>query len=147
MLVLLMLPMLFLEQLSTPLRLEYSIEVARGDTTMLEIAAAFSRVLGKTVQYQQIPFEAFEQQIGEELTITFSRVLGKTVQYQQIPFEAFEQQIGEELTIMYRWFENVGYAADLVQLKRDFPAQTNFESYLRDHDWQNQPEARLMSGR
>jgi len=81
-----------------------------------------------------------------EIAAAFSRVLGKTVEYQQILFEAFEQQIGEELTIMYRWFENVGYAADLAQLKRDFPAQTDFESYLRDHGWQNQPEAQPMSG-
>ncbi|MBD1889866.1 NmrA/HSCARG family protein [Coleofasciculus sp. FACHB-SPT9] len=82
-----------------------------------------------------------------EIAAAFSRVLGKTVQYQQIPFEAFEQQIGEELTMMYRWFENVGYAADLEQLKRDFPAPTDFESYLRDHGWHNQPEAHPMSGR
>ncbi|MEG4409094.1 NmrA/HSCARG family protein [Microcoleus sp. MON2_D5] len=82
-----------------------------------------------------------------EIAAAFSRVLGKTVEYQQIPFEAFEQQIGEELTIMYRWFENVGYAADLAQLKRDFPAPTDFESYLRDHDWQKQSEARPLSAR
>ena len=82
-----------------------------------------------------------------EIAAAFSRVLGKTVEYQQIPFEAFEQQIGEELTIMYRWFENVGYAADLAQLKRDFPALTDFETYLRDHDWQKQPEARPLSAR
>jgi len=82
-----------------------------------------------------------------EIAAALSRVLGKTVQYQQIPFEAFEQQVGEELTIMFRWFEDVGYAADLAQLKRDFSAPTNFESYLRDHDWQNQPEAHPMSGR
>jgi len=81
-----------------------------------------------------------------EIAAAFSRVLGKTVEYQQIPFEAFEQQNGEEVTISYRWFENVGYAADLAQLKRDFPAQTDFESYLRDHGWQNQPEAQPMLG-
>ncbi|MGL5872371.1 MAG: NmrA/HSCARG family protein [Xenococcaceae cyanobacterium] len=81
------------------------IEVASVDMTMPEIAAAFSRVLGKPVNYQQIPFEAFEQQAGEEVTI------------------------------MYRWFENVGYAADLTALKRDFPAPTDFESYLRDRGW------------
>ncbi|MDF5722633.1 MAG: NmrA/HSCARG family protein [Rhizonema sp. PD37] len=80
-------------------------EVASVDMTMTEIAAAFSRVLGKTVNYQQIPFEAFEQQVGAELTT------------------------------MYRWFENVGYKADLAELKRDFPSPTDFESYLRDHDW------------
>jgi uncharacterized protein YbjT (DUF2867 family) len=70
-----------------------------------------------------------------EIAAVFSRVLGKPVEYQQIPFEAFEQQAGEEVTIMYRWFENVGYNANLAELKRDFPAPTDFESYLRDHDW------------
>ena len=77
---------------------------------------------------------------GVEMTITeiataFSRVLGKSVNYQQIPFEAFEQQVGKEVTIMYRWLENVGYIADLAELKRDFPAPTDFESYLLVHDW------------
>ncbi len=86
-------------------------EVASVDMTMTEIAAAFSRVFGKTVNYQQIPFEAFEQQAGEEVTI------------------------------MYRWFENVGYGADLAQLKRDFPAPTDFESYLRDHNWAKPSES------
>ncbi|MCC5639177.1 NmrA/HSCARG family protein [Nostoc sp. CHAB 5844] len=70
-----------------------------------------------------------------EAAAIFSRVLGKPVNYQQIPFEAFEQQAGEEMTIMYRWFENVGYKADLVALKREFPAPTDLEFYLRDRDW------------
>lgn len=70
-----------------------------------------------------------------EIAAAFSRVLGKTVNYQQIPFEAFEQQAGEEVAMMYRWFENVGYNADLNQLKREFSAPTDFESYLRDRGW------------
>lgn len=70
-----------------------------------------------------------------EVAAAFSRVLGKRVNYQQIPFEAFEQQAGKEVTTMYRWFENVGYNADLEQLKREFSAPTDFESYLRDHGW------------
>ena len=87
--------------------LSHEREVASVDMTMTEIAAAFGRVLGKNVEYQQIPFEAFEEQAGEEVNI------------------------------MFRWFENVGYDADLAQLKRDFPAPTDFESYLRDRGWQN----------
>jgi uncharacterized protein YbjT (DUF2867 family) len=79
------------------------IEIASVDLTMTEIAAAFSRVLGKPIDYQQIPFETFEQQAGAEMTI------------------------------MYRWFEQVGYTADLAQLKRDFSTLTDFESYLRAH--------------
>jgi uncharacterized protein YbjT (DUF2867 family) len=73
-----------------------------------------------------------------EIAAAFNNLLGKKVEYQQIPFEAFEQQAGKEVTIMYRWFENVGYGADLAQLKRDFPAPTDFESYLREHDWVKQ---------
>jgi uncharacterized protein YbjT (DUF2867 family) len=68
-----------------------------------------------------------------EIAAAFSHVLGTPVTYQQIPFAAFEQQAGAEVTIMYRWFENVGYTADFAQLKRDFPAPTDFESYLRAH--------------
>jgi uncharacterized protein YbjT (DUF2867 family) len=70
-----------------------------------------------------------------EIAGAFSHILGKPVNYQQIPFEAFEQQAGEEVTIMFRWFENVGYAADLAELKRTFQAPTNFEGYLRTHGW------------
>ena len=70
-----------------------------------------------------------------EIAAAFSRVLGKAVNYQQIPFEAFEQQAGEEVTIMYRWFERAGYAANLAALQREFSYLTDFESYLRDRDW------------
>ncbi|KJH69940.1 NmrA/HSCARG family protein [Aliterella atlantica] len=91
--------------------LNREIEVASAEMTMTEIAAAFSHVLGKNVEYQQIPFEAFEQQAGEEITI------------------------------MYRWFENVGYAADLAQLKQDFPVLTDLESYLRSIGWANPSES------
>jgi uncharacterized protein YbjT (DUF2867 family) len=76
-----------------------------------------------------------------EIAAAFSHVLGKKVEYQQIPFEAFEQQAGEEVTIMFRWFENVGYAADFAQLKRDFPAPTDFESYLRAHAAMSSPSS------
>ncbi len=66
-----------------------------------------------------------------EVATAFSHVLGKKVEYQQIPFEAFEEQAGEEVTIMFRWFEKVGYTADFAQLKHDFPALSDLESYLQ----------------
>lgn len=70
--------------------LDREIEVASVEMTMTEIAAAFSRVMGKNVEYQQVPFEAFEQQAGKETTT------------------------------MFRWFEKEGYEADPAELKRDF---------------------------
>jgi uncharacterized protein YbjT (DUF2867 family)/quercetin dioxygenase-like cupin family protein len=85
--------------------LNRAIEVASVDMTMTEVAAAFSRVLGRAVTYEQIPFEAFEQRAGEEITT------------------------------MFRWFEQVGYHADLEQVRREFFVPTDLESYLRDHGW------------
>ena len=70
-----------------------------------------------------------------EVADTFSRVMGKPIAYRQIPFEAFEQQAGKEATIMFRWFEEVGYNADLPALKREFGEPNSLETYLRDHGW------------
>ena len=70
-----------------------------------------------------------------EIGAAFSRVLGKPIAYQQASFESFQQQAGEEVTTMYRWFENVGYSADLANLKREFGGPTDFESYLCAHGW------------
>lgn len=75
-----------------------------------------------------------------EMAAAFSRVLGKPVAYRQISFEAFEQQAGKEITTMYRWFENVGYGTDLAGLEREFGEPTGFEAYLRDHGWADPAE-------
>jgi uncharacterized protein YbjT (DUF2867 family) len=75
-----------------------------------------------------------------EMTMTdvaavFSRVLGKPVAYEQMSFEAFEERAGKETTTMLRWFENVGYDADLADLKDEFGEPTNLEAYLCSHGW------------
>jgi hypothetical protein len=70
-----------------------------------------------------------------EVAAAFSRVSGKPVTYTQTSFEDFQQQAGEEMTVMYRWFEAVGYSADLARLERDFFAPTDLESYLREQGW------------
>ena len=70
-----------------------------------------------------------------EMAAAFSRVLGKTVTYHQISFEEFEQQAGKEVTIMYHWFEDVGYGTDLSALKQEFGEPESFEAYLREQGW------------
>jgi uncharacterized protein YbjT (DUF2867 family) len=39
---------------------------------------------------------------------TFSRVIGRQVDYFQLPWDQFEEQMGEESTVMYRWFNDYG---------------------------------------
>ena len=71
----------------------------------------------------------------EEVVKSFSNILNKKVSYQQIPFEAFQKQAGEEVTTMFRWFENVGYNADINMLQNTFFNLSSLEDYLSEHEW------------
>lgn len=71
-----------------------------------------------------------------EMAETFGRVVGHSVGYVQMPWEQFRQASGEEFTTMSRWFEDVGYNADLTALRKEYPL-TTFEQYLRKHRWEN----------
>lgn len=66
-------------------------------------------------------------------------MLEHPVAYEQVSFADFEEQAGHDEMLVYRWLEEVGFTADLDELKREFGAPTEFESYLRAHDWA--PEA------
>ncbi len=70
-----------------------------------------------------------------ELAAAFSEALGKEVKYYQVPWDDFRAQAGEEYTDMYRWFEDVGYHADIEALRREHPGLIRFEQYLARHGW------------
>lgn len=65
----------------------------------------------------------------------FSRVTGKDVKYVQVPWDEYEAQQGEEMTIMEKWFENTGYSVDVVDLRNDYPWLSSLEQYLKENDW------------
>ena len=78
---------------------------------------------------------------GDEMTMTdiagaFSRVTGREVSYVQTPWDQFEEQMGEEFAVMYRWFDDVGYEADIGALRSEHPGLTSLEDYLRGHGWE-----------
>jgi uncharacterized protein YbjT (DUF2867 family) len=72
-----------------------------------------------------------------EIAGTFSRVTGREVDYFQVPWDQFEEQMGEEYAVMYRWFNDYGYEADIAALKKEHPGLVTFEQYLRSHGWEN----------
>jgi uncharacterized protein YbjT (DUF2867 family) len=45
------------------------VDLAGDEPTMPEIAAAFSRIIGREVNYFQIPWDQFEEQMGQENTV------------------------------------------------------------------------------
>ena len=76
-----------------------------------------------------------------EVAAAFSNVLGKKIEYQQIPLSAFGEQGGEEMTKMYDWFERTGYRANLPELREKFGHLTDLETYLRSHGWGKSSES------
>jgi uncharacterized protein YbjT (DUF2867 family) len=65
-----------------------------------------------------------------EIAEAFSRSLGREVQYRQLPWDAFEERAGHEITVMYRWFQNVGYHVDIAAVRQLYPNLTSFERWL-----------------
>src|SRR5215208_1690225 len=72
-----------------------------------------------------------------QIADTFSRVIGCQVDYFQVPWDQFEEQMGEEYALMYRWFDEHGYEADIAALKEEHPGLVTFEQYLRANGWEN----------
>jgi uncharacterized protein YbjT (DUF2867 family) len=77
---------------------------------------------------------------GDELSMTqlaetFGRVLGREVRYQQVPWDQFESNAGREMTIMYRWFNDVGYNADIPELRWEYADLTTLERWLHGNAW------------
>jgi uncharacterized protein YbjT (DUF2867 family) len=70
-----------------------------------------------------------------ETADTFSRVLGRPVRYQQVPWARFAEAAGAEMAAMYRWFSDVGYNADIAALRREYPRLATLEQVLRTQDW------------
>lgn len=68
-----------------------------------------------------------------EIAEAFSRASGREVRYQQVPWDAFERQVGHELTMMYRWFEEKGYNVDIAAVRREYPALTNLQRWLEEN--------------
>src|SRR5919112_2438132 len=79
---------------------------------------------------------AGDEQTMPEIADTFSRVIGREVSYYQVPWDQFEEQVGEEVTLNSRWMNDVGYEADIAALRQEYPELTSFERYLRSHGWE-----------
>ena len=48
-----------------------------------------------------------------EVAAAFSRVTGRQTDYFQVPWDRFEEQMGEEYAVMYLWFNDRGCEADI----------------------------------
>ena len=71
----------------------------------------------------------------EQITATLSRVLGSELRYEQMPWEQCVAEQGEELMLMYRYFDTFGMDGVPQYMHRFHPDAMTFETYLRRSGW------------
>lgn len=71
-----------------------------------------------------------------ELAETLRDITGAPVEYIKVEWDDFREQMGAEYEKMMRWFEDVGYEADIPALRTMHPQLMRFEQYLRSHGWE-----------
>lgn len=119
--------------LALPLSPDTHLQMIATDDIGAFVAAAFEhpgKWLGKALEIA-----------GDDLSVssiaqTFSTNEGHEVKYQQVSWDQFEKNAGHEMTVMYRWFEDVGYHADINALRELLPTLTGFDRWVNSK-WQS----------
>ena len=65
-----------------------------------------------------------------ELAAAFNRMTGRDVQYQQLNWNDFEHRAGREAALLYRWLENPAYRIDISAVRHELPSLMSFERWL-----------------
>ena len=66
----------------------------------------------------------------QEVADAFTRVTTHDVKYNQVPWDAFEQQAGHEMAAMFRWFEAQGYHVDIDAARVEYAQLATFNRWL-----------------
>lgn len=80
---------------------------------------------------------------SEELTMlqmveSFGKAIGRPVKYIQMSWEQSLQSFDTEYTTMFKFFEEVGYSADLAVIKQEYSSNLiTLEDYLIRQGWRN----------
>ncbi len=61
----------------------------------------------------------------------FSRMLGREVQYNQVPWDAFQQQAGPDITRLWRFFEDQGTQIDISAVRQEHTGLIGFDHWLQ----------------
>lgn len=114
--------------LALPLKPETRLQMIAVDDIGAFVALAFERA----GHWQNRIFEIAGDEVSmTELTASLSRISTHEVRYEQVPWDEFEQSAGGEMTAMYRWFDTVGYHADISAVRGEYPNLSSLERWLQ----------------
>ncbi len=79
---------------------------------------------------------------GDRMTVqayvdTFSRVMGQEIVFNQPPLEEYLAAFPKPLRPLFRWYDEVGYEADVDGLRENYPELITLEQYLRATGWED----------
>jgi len=82
---------------------------------------------------------------GDTMTVseyveTFSDVMGREVAYTQMPLEEYLETLPKPLRPLFRWYDEVGYNADVAALRAQYPNLITLDQYLRSTGWEDWQE-------
>jgi uncharacterized protein YbjT (DUF2867 family) len=117
-----------------PIRADKPYQTIATDDIGAFVALAFERpaeFIGKELEI------AGSELTNPEAAKAFSRVLGKPVKFQKLPLLIFRLVLGKEFYTMFRWFNEVGFKADIPGLRRAYPEihLHTLEEWLREEGW------------
>ncbi len=140
-------PTFFMENLTSPLFrqglkagfLAMGLSPTRGlqMVALEDLALFFAQVLDFPQVFLGQRIEVASDEVtGLQAADLLSYVSGHRIHYQQLPLD-FLRERSEDLARMYEWFERVGYHADIITLRRQFPrvGWHTFEEWARAQDW------------
>jgi uncharacterized protein YbjT (DUF2867 family) len=102
-----------------------------------DLARFVARVIGAAEDFIGERIEiASDEVTGQQATHLLSYVSGHRLHYQQLPL-GFIREHSEDLALMFEWIDRVGYHADILTLRHEFPevGWHTFEEWARTQDW------------
>jgi uncharacterized protein YbjT (DUF2867 family) len=104
----------------------------------VEDLAAFARlVMEDPERFTEQRIEVASDEVtGQQAAGLLSMVSGHRIRYEHLPLE-FIRQRSEDLALMFEWLDRVGYHADVLTLRHDFPhvGWHTLEDWARHQDW------------
>ncbi len=117
-----------------PIRADKAYQTIAVDDIGAFIALAFDRPKEFIGQALEI---AGSELTNPQAAEVFSRVLGKPVEFEELPLPVLRSVLGEEYYQMYRWFNEEGFKANIAELRRRYPEVHlhTLEEWLRSEGW------------
>ena len=91
------------------------------------IFSNFEKYQGNTITL------AVEQMDGQQLAALFSKVMGKQIKFQQLPMLIVRLAMGKGLAKMFRWINNNNalFVKDIEEVRKEFPGMLGLEEWIK----------------